>query len=237
MGIGGFLSWDAFTENVNMHAKASDRAAHRQVTHPRAISGWMASQWVAPLLVMAVLLLAPRQATAQFADPVLRKIENAERELFEERFREIAWTGQGLYNSTIIDKIPTMEVRGRLQARFGDPTVKIQDLLGKDFRPGKAIQFEYWFIVDGEMPLMILDLDGPFENGLVYVGASRFIDRMPAVKRALTRALMEETSGPSPYRDYFYSPEREQWYLVRFEQGEFHRDPVDTPSFAPTQRP
>ncbi len=78
---------------------------------------------------------------------------------------------------------------------------------------------------------MILDLDGPFENGLVYVGASRFIDLMPQVKRTLNRLLMSEKAEPVEFQDYFYSPERQQWYLVKFKNGEFQRDMIERPTF------
>lgn len=185
-------------------------------------------------LVAALALPALWQtASAQFEEPVFRKIENAEREIFEARFADILWTGQGLYNQTTIDRIPTMELRARLQTRFGDPTVRIQDLYGAaNFRPGKAIQFEYWFVVDGSMPLMVLDLDGPFENGLVYVGASRYADQMPQVKRTLTRLLMQEADVFTDYDDHFYSPEREQWYQVSYQNGKFNRKPVPAPAFA-----
>lgn len=170
-------------------------------------------------------------AFAQFEEPVLRKVTSSEKAAFQQRFASISWTGQGLYNPTTIDRIPTIEVRSRLQAAFGDPTQTIRDLINNNFRPGKAIQFEYWFIVDGEMPLMILDLDGPFENGLVYVGASRYIDLMPAVKRALNRILMGEEGEPAEFRDYFFSPERNQWYLVSYENGEYKREMIPRPNF------
>lgn len=170
-------------------------------------------------------------ANAQFAEPEIRKVEFSERAAFEERFSSINWTGQGLYNPTTIDRIPTIEIRARLQAVFGDPTQTIKDLINNNFRPGKAIQFEYWFIIDEEMPLMILDLDGPFENGLVYVGASRYIDLMPQVKRTLNRKLMGEEGDPEEYRDYYFSPERDQWYLVQFVDGEFKNEMIEKPSF------
>jgi len=171
-------------------------------------------------------------AHAQFEEPEIVKIEASERTRFQDRFEDIKWTGQGLYNPTTIDRIPTIELRSRLQAVFGEPTQTIGDLINEqNFRPGKAIQFEYWFVIDGQMPLMILDLDGPFENGLVYVGASRFVDMMPQVKRTLNRLLMSEEGKPAEFRDYFYSPEREQWYLVQYQDGEFLRDTIDRPSF------
>lgn len=171
-------------------------------------------------------------AFAQFEEPEIVKVEPSEKSQFENRFGDIKWTGQGLYNPTTIDRIPTIELRSRLQAVFGEPTQTIGDLINnQNFRPGKAIQFEYWFVIDGQMPLMILDLDGPFENGLVYVGASRFIDLMPQVKRTLNRLLMSENGDPEEFEDYFYSPERQQWYLVEYKDGEFQREMINRPTF------
>ena len=181
-------------------------------------------------LAAIVILISFGSAFAQFEEPVLRKVTKAERASFESRFADISWSGQGLYNPTTIDRIPTIELRSRLQAVFGDPTQTIGDLINNNFRPGKAIQFEYWFIIDGEMPLMILDLDGPFENGLVYVGASRYIDRMPQVKRTLSRLLMSEEGEPAEFSDYFYSPQREQWYRVEYTDGEFKREMISRPT-------
>jgi hypothetical protein len=182
--------------------------------------------------VLTVLLsMICAMAHAQFEDPEIRKVSASERDAFQHRFADINWSGQGLYNPTTIDRIPTIELRSRLQAVFGDPTQTIGDLINDNFRPGKAIQFEYWFIVDEQMPLMILDLDGPFENGLVYVGASRYIDLMPQVKRTLNRLLMGDEGDPAEFVDYFFSPERDQWYLVKYEDGEFKRESIDRPTF------
>lgn len=193
----------------------------------------MTGRWLKITLFTALfaLLSITDQAVAQFEEPVIRKVEFSERNSFQQRFSDISWTGQGLYNPTTIDRIPTIELRSRLQAVFGDPTQRIQHLINNNFRPGKAIQFEYWFIIDDEMPLMILDLDGPFENGLVYVGASQYINRMPQVKRTLNRLLMSEKGEPQEYSDYFFSPERDQWYLVQFKDGEFVRESIRRPSF------
>ncbi len=169
-------------------------------------------------------------AHAQFEDPDIQKVDYNERAQFQDRFSDINWTGQGLYNPTTIDRIPTIEIRSRLQAVYGEPTQTIKDLIDNNFRPAKAVQFEYWFIIDDEMPLMVLDLDGPFENGLVYVGASRYIDMMPQVKRTLTRKLMDDENDLAPFSDYFYSPERDQWYLVEYKDGDFNRETIERPT-------
>ncbi len=183
------------------------------------------------LFLLLFVFVFTFQAYAQFEEPDIKKVEKQDRASFQQKFGDINWTGQGLYNPTTIDRIPTIELRSRLQAVYGDPTQGIGDLINQnDYRPGKAVQFEYWFIIDGEIPMMILDLDGPFEDGLVYVGASRYIDLMPQIKRTFTRKLMNEGDSLASYSDYFYSPERDQWYLVRYQDGEFEREVIDRPT-------
>lgn len=185
------------------------------------------------ILLLTFLFAFALNVQAQFEEPDIVKVDRSERTQFEQKFSSINWTGQGLYSPTVIDRIPTIELRSRMQTVFGDPTQGIKDLINEDnYRPGKAVQFEYWFIIDGEIPMMILDLDGPFEDGLVYVGASQYIDLMPQVKRTFTRLLMEIDGELASYSDYFYSPERDQWYLVKHENGEFTQDEISRPNLS-----
>jgi len=183
------------------------------------------------LLAFVFLLFHPIQAQEAnpFKVPEIEKVTHAQRQAFESRFEDIKWTGQGLYGSTAIDDISTIELRARLQKAFGDPTQTLEDLIDSDkFRPAKAIQFEYWFIVDDKYPLMVLDVDGPFSTGLVYGGASRYIDLMPQIKRAFSKKLME-IQNMGEFQDYFYSPEREQWFNVTYKDGKFSREKIDSP--------
>jgi len=185
------------------------------------------------LTFLSLLIFISFPAIAQqddpFKKPEFEKVSQTEWEQFQKRFEDIKWTGQGLYKKTTIDNIPTMELRARLQKAFGDPTKKLKDLIDtENFRPAKAIQFEYWFIVDDKYPLMILDVDGPFSSGLVYGGASKYIDLMPQIKRALSKKLME-VENMGEFRDYFYSPEREQWFNVAYRNGEFTREKIKSP--------
>lgn len=177
----------------------------------------------------AFLTLLSFSAYAQFEAPEIEKVSEDRRAWFMNKFEDIKWTGRGLYESTKLDDRQTNEIRARLQAEFGDPTQTLEDLINKeDFRPGKAIQFEYWFTVDDSIPMMVLDWDGPFGKGLTYVGASRYIDLMPQVKRTFAQKLMAvESLGD--YRDYFYSPEREQWYKVKYQNGQYKTLEIDSP--------
>jgi hypothetical protein len=180
------------------------------------------------LLFFVLMVLLTSSAIAQFDEPQIIKIEGANAAEFEERFSSIKWTGQG-FNYNSLDRMPAIEIRARLQSAYGDPTKTIETVMGDgEFRAGKAIQFEYWFVVNGSIPMMVLDLDGPFADGLVYVGASRYIDLMPEVKRTLTRTVTE--AEPKEYTDYFFSPEREQWYKVSYKDGDYTKEEIDKPS-------
>ena len=164
-----------------------------------------------------------------FKAPTIRKVKHADRAQFHKRFKDIKWTGQGLYQKATIDHVPTIELRARLQTLFGNPTQTLPDMVGKkNFRPGMFVEFEYWFVVNDSIPMMVLDVDGPFENGLVYVGASRYIDLMPEVKRTLSKQLMD-VKKLGDFKDYFYSPEREKWFLVEHENGKFSHNQISQP--------
>lgn len=181
-------------------------------------------------LIFLFIMSSPLYAQIEAFDPPEFDKVSGEEEIakFERRFRNIDWTGRGLYKRTPIDNIKTNKLRAKLQAVFGHPTLTIEDLINQpDFTPGKAIQFEYRFVVNDSIPLMLLDVDGPFSRGLVYVGAVRYIDLMPQIKRALSRKLMN--AEPAEYQDYFYSPERSQWFNVAYKNGEYIVEKIDSP--------
>jgi len=185
------------------------------------------------IFILFALLFVGLNAQAQQANPFqeskIRKVTHDEREAFQKRYDSIKWTGQGLYEGTVIDNVPTVELRARLQARFGDPTQKLEDLIDTEgFRPAEAIEFEYWFVVNDSIPMMVLDVDGPFDEGLVYGGASRYIDLMPQIKRTFSRQLMGVDQLAS-FQDYFYSPEREQWFDVQYKDGKFKKEKIPSP--------
>ena len=163
------------------------------------------------------------------AEPEIVKVSRADRAGFQRRFGNVQWTGAGFEGSTVIDRIPTRELRARLQKVYGDPSQKLRDLIdGADFRPGHYIQFEYWFVVNDEIPMMVLDIDGPFGNGLVFAGASRYVDLMPEIKRTLSSKLMEITEL-GEYEDHYYDINEQQWYLVRYDNGSFTNEKISRP--------
>ncbi|MDZ7771301.1 MAG: hypothetical protein U5K31_00920 [Balneolaceae bacterium] len=181
------------------------------------------------ILVLLLVVAGSQQALAQFEAPEFQKIETVDAEEFDRRFADISWTGQGMYQQTEIDGMPTAELRARLQARFGEPTFTIGDLIDKpNFRLGMAVQFEYRFVINNSIPLIILDVFGPFGRGLSYTAASRYIDMMPQIKRTLSQMLLE-VDTPGNYTDYYYSADQGQWFEVQFRDGEATTREIDAP--------
>lgn len=186
------------------------------------------------VMVGAVILLTTAASLEQpqtlLEEPDIVKVSNAEKAEFQRRFRNVQWTGAGFEGSTVIDRIPTREIRARLQKVYDNPTQKLKHLIGGDnFRPGHYIQFEYWFVINDEIPMMVLDVDGPFGNGLVFAGASRYVDLMPEIKRTLSRKLME-ISELGEYEDHYFELNEQQWYLVSYRDGSFENKEIPRPA-------
>lgn len=168
---------------------------------------------------------------AQFEEPEIEKVSTSELEEFDQQFSSVKWTGQGLNSRMDIDGLKTPEVRARLQAVFGEPTLKIEDMVDRDdFRLAYAIQFEYRFVVNDEIPFIVLDVFGPFGRGLSYSGPSEHIDMMRGIKRTFNKMLMDVEEGElGDYTDYYYSADKEQWYRIQYSEGKFQQDEIDAP--------
>ena len=183
--------------------------------------------FVSAFMVVA-LMFSSLTATAQFEEAEFIKVSTQKADWFDQRFSYINWSGRGLNQFTDIDPMQTMEIRALLQAEFGEPTLKIEDMLKRsNFRLGQAIQFEYRFVVNDSIPLIILDVFGPFGRGLSYSGASRYIDLMPQIKRTLARKLTRR--DPAEYKDYYYSADKEKWYEVTYANGKYSYEGIDKP--------
>nr|BCX00318.1 MAG: hypothetical protein KatS3mg041_0364 [Bacteroidota bacterium] len=182
------------------------------------------------------LLIAPVQA--QNVQTLLRhstitwqKIAPDERAEYNRRWLQAyEMSGEGFYERTPIDTMRTPEIRARLEAVFGSPTQTIVEILREQgsIRAPLYVQFEYWFMVDGEIPVVLLDVDGPFGRGLVYGGLLAHVDRHREIKRDLVRRLLE--AEPAPYVDYYYSPEHRQWYRVGYDGRRYFVEPTGYPA-------
>jgi len=105
---------------------------------------------------------------------------------FLEQYREAFWRAAQPQRGLAIDSLSTQILRGRLQAAFGRPTRNADAQQRYGYGGSEYIQFEYWFVVNDSIPVLALDLDGPFGRGLVLASDEPHADVLPA-SRAISR--------------------------------------------------
>jgi hypothetical protein len=156
-----------------------------------------------------------------------RAARRLDKEWFEKRFSEVKWAFLGYQKLGILDTTQTRVLRGRLEEVFGAPTSATID----DLKPGHGriedyVQFEYWIVVNDSIPIKVLDVNGPFDRGLVFAGDRAHLDVLYDVKDALAELI-----GPgkpiAPYVDYYYDVAERIWYRTGYRNRAFflHRLP------------
>lgn len=177
----------------------------------------------------------PVRSVARFAPEITREepqpefpitgiysVGRLERTWFENRFSDTHWAFLGGDTGSRIDTARTRMIRAHLQARFGDPTRVLTDLE----RPKEApVQFEYWFVLNGRIPVKVIDVNGPFERGVVVASDAAYREELAVLRESLLRPVLEETD-PVPFADHYYVPEVDSWFLIQFDGQRYHVEPV-----------
>lgn len=147
----------------------------------------------------------------------LRSVKRLERPVYEDRFISIPRAYYGSETMMPIDTTRTSELRARLEAEYGAPARTVHDLYDHNRRRVEDyIQFEYWFVVNDTVPLIVMDVGGPLERGLVFATHARYRDILPDLKRMFGRHVTSLTKR-DPYADHFFNQLDGRWYLTGFD--------------------
>jgi hypothetical protein len=147
---------------------------------------------------------------------------------FEEEFGDGPWAFLGTFRLESLDTLRTHELRARMEAHFGPPSHTLVEVGSR--KPGidVAVQFAYWFVVNDSIPVIVSDVSGPLDRGLVFSTEARFSDRLPEFREALLGRLISDPRR-APYVDYYFHVQGETWYRVGFDGMWFFMDPIRTP--------
>ncbi|MEM0962613.1 MAG: hypothetical protein AAGK21_08775 [Bacteroidota bacterium] len=167
---------------------------------------------------------------AQLASLRWRKVEPDAQGEFLERFGETYWQAVPPRRDLLADTLDTHGLRGRLQASFGRPTRNADAQRRYGYGGSEYIQFEYWFIVNDSIPVLALDMDGPFGNGLLVASDERYERILPAVKADLSAQLADER--PDPWLDYYHAFDRQAWFRTGYNGIEPFTVRVRTPRWS-----
>lgn len=151
------------------------------------------------------------------------------REWFRRKFKGVRWAYVGSNSLSAVDTTFTRDLRARLEAEFGSPTQTIADLdHSTTVRPAEYIQFEYWFILNDSIPLMVMDVNGPFERGVVVASSQSYQAVLPDVKEALLGRL-GASDARAAYADYYYLPEQRMWFLTGYDGEKYYIERITRP--------
>ncbi|MFQ5568878.1 MAG: hypothetical protein ACE5G0_04335 [Rhodothermales bacterium] len=158
-------------------------------------------------------------------------VKRIERAAYVKQFDEVKWAYLGNNYFTPLDTVLTREIRARMQARFGAPTKTLVELdYSRRLRMEEYIQFEYWFILNDSIPMIVMDVNGPFERGIVVACDQRYRSVLFQLRQSFLGTLMQEEYGP--YVDYYYHYRNRQWYRTGYDGRRFFRHAIGQPNLA-----
>ena len=161
-----------------------------------------------------------------------RLIERGERFRHAKAFNATKWAFLGNNGFTAVDTTYTRTIRARMQAAFGPPTKTLAEIdWSRNLKREEYIQFEYWFIVNDSIPVMVMDVNGPFDRGVVLAADQRYRDDLLDLQKSFLEPIMHG-GRLAPYVDYYYSYRRRRWYRTGFDGRQFFIDPIGQPNLA-----
>jgi hypothetical protein len=172
----------------------------------------------------------PEPPPPSFPLESVRLIRKLEFQAYRERFQNTEWAFLGADGSSAIDTMLTSRIRAGMEHHFGAPTrtlVEIgdPDSLGRE----EVIEFEYWFFLNGEIPFLVVDVNGPWDRGVVVAAEQAFRDDLHLIKRAVLARLTEDPA-PAPFSDFYYNYDLGRWYVSGFDGARFFDVRIQPPN-------
>ena len=163
-----------------------------------------------------------------------RLIRKFERPWFNAKFEKTLWAYLGTESLMPVDTSYTRDLRAKLEAYYGPPTQTISELLqSNDSRRmrDRYMQFEYWFIVNDSIPVLLMDVNGPLERGIIVSSDQEYRDILLQVRESLLREFLQSDKR-APYIDYYYDSISRIWYYAGFDGKSYIYEPIDRPNLA-----
>ncbi len=165
-----------------------------------------------------------------------RAVRKLERSWFRSRFGDTKWAFLGAgYYFTPLDTMQTRELRARLEAHFGPPTQTLADYKPAH-RPKDLVQFEYWLVANDSIPVIVTDVNGPTDRGIIVSTDQRYRDCLQELRQAVLKPIVESDTL-APYVDYYYDRVSDAWYRTGFDGAHYFLDRVRRRDVTPGRRP
>lgn len=147
--------------------------------------------------------------------------------LYYEAFWRAAWAPHPL------DTLHTPAMRGRLNGVFGAPTRNAAAREQEGYAGSEYVQFEYWLEVNEEIPVLVMDAEGPFGRGVLLAIDESYLEYFDDIKLDLFNRL--DNAEPVPYADYYHSRDENQWYRTGYDGEAYFTNETRRPRWASRQ--
>ena len=161
-------------------------------------------------------------------------VRKFERDWFNRKFDNTLWAFLGTEPLQQLDTTYTRELRSMLEAYYGPPTQTISELYGNTGASRVAdryIQFEYWFVVNDSIPVVLMDVNGPLERGLIVSSDQQYRDILLQVRESLLKEFVHSEKR-APYVDYYFDAILRNWYYVGFDGRSYFHESIGQPNLA-----
>ncbi len=196
--------------------------------------------------VMAVLH-PPGPVAADTAPPIplfvvwdVQVVRRLSRAWFEDQFVGTRWTYLGSERVSPLDTTRTWRLRAALESAYGRPTETVVEKgleareKGEALNVSTSLQFGYWLVVNGSIPVVVTDVSGPLDRGLVMASDA---DLGEPQLRGLRAALLEPlaqaaqiASSLAEHVDLFYDAEAGRWYQAGYDGTRFRIESIPAPN-------
>jgi hypothetical protein len=159
---------------------------------------------------------------------------------FLDRFAGTSWAYLGSEQLTTLDTTRTWRLRAALERLYDRPTETVVEKAlearerGERLNTSTSLQFGYWFVVNGEIPVVVTDVSGPLDRGLVMASdAALGVDQLMGLREALLEPLAvaaQDAESLAPYVDLFYDAEAGRWYRAGYDGFRFRIEAIRAPN-------
>jgi hypothetical protein len=175
------------------------------------------------------LTYAENSAAPRFKLDSWHKVDLEQEIRFMSLFEDTEWAFIGSTTRQRVDTTRTRDLRARMQAVFGSPTRTLVELGPIDsLSQDQVIEFEYWFVLNDSIPVIVLDTNGPWDRGLVVASSALNRLQLDEIKAVFLGQLVQ-TDLRSSFADYYYNPSQEQWYVTGYDGASFFDVRIGTP--------
>lgn len=175
------------------------------------------------------LLASLPEPLETFGVTSVRLISKLESTSYASLFAEADWSFMGSSSRSAIDTMKTADIRSRLEFHYGAPTRTLSEIGYPDsLRREDVVEFEYWFLANGEIPVIIMDVNGPWDRGIVLAAEMKFRSKLDLIKKSILEQLSKQPSRKQ-FIEYYYNFDQRTWYLTGFDGVQFFDRPIRRP--------